>query len=110
MINEKNGKILLQSLIVISIRFFYIIIGGPEYITSSLTNDDSYYYFNTAWNTKLYGFVTFDSIHKTNGVHLLWFFIVYFLSFLTNSKELFLIILMMVNVIIMGFSFIPIWI
>ncbi len=101
--------IILQIIILISIRLIYIILGGPKYILSSLTNDDSYYYINTAWNTKIYGFVTFDSFHKTNGVHFLWFFIVYALSYLTNSKIVYLNIILFSNLIIMGFSFIPVY-
>jgi len=100
---------ILQIIILISIRFIYIILGGPKYILSSLTNDDTYYYFNTAWNTKIYGFVTFDSFHKTNGVHFLWFFIVYALSYLINSKMVYFNIILFSNLIIMGFSFIPVY-
>jgi hypothetical protein len=46
---------------------------GVEYVASSLTIDDTYYYLQTAWNTKRLGFVTFDGLHDTNGVQLLWF-------------------------------------
>ncbi|MFX1501527.1 MAG: hypothetical protein ACFFDH_11245, partial [Promethearchaeota archaeon] len=78
------------------------------YINYILAIDDTYYYLNTAWNTKNHGFVTFDALHSTNGVQFLWFLIVYIFSFLTTSKEVFLIIILILDVIIMGLCFIPI--
>ena len=59
---------------------------GVEYAASSLTNDDSYYYLQTAWNAKGLGFVTFDGINRTNGVQLLWFWIVFLLSAVSRTK------------------------
>jgi len=59
---------------------------GVEYVASSLTIDDTYYYLQTAWNTKLLGFVTFDGLHATNGVQLLWFLIILALSVLVETK------------------------
>ncbi|HET9905370.1 MAG TPA: hypothetical protein VFQ23_01980 [Anaerolineales bacterium] len=57
-----------------------------EYITASLTIDDTYYYLQTAWNAKSLGFVTFDGLHSTNGVQLLWFVIVFMLAMLVKTK------------------------
>lgn len=59
---------------------------GPESIVATLTNDDTYYYLQTAWNTVRLGFVTFDGLHSTNGVQSLWFGIVVLLSVLTHTK------------------------
>lgn len=59
---------------------------GVEYIASSLVIDDTYYYLQTAWNTKQLGFVTFDGLHATNGVQLLWFVIILLLTLLVKTK------------------------
>ncbi|HLE04341.1 MAG TPA: hypothetical protein VI729_06980 [Anaerolineales bacterium] len=59
---------------------------GVEYVASSLTIDDTYYYLQTAWNTKQLGFVTFDGVHATNGVQLLWFVIILALAILVETK------------------------
>lgn len=63
---------------------------GEERINAFLTNDDTYYYLQTAWNTRHLGFVTFDGINSTNGVQFLWFSILYGLAFLTDDKSAFL--------------------
>jgi len=59
---------------------------GVEYIASSLVIDDTYYYLQTAWNTKQVGFVTFDGLHATNGVQFLWFVVILFLTLLVKTK------------------------
>src|SRR5688572_9380097 len=59
---------------------------GIEYLTASLTIDDTYYYLQTAWNTKALGFVTFDGLHSTNGVQILWFVVILILAWLTPTK------------------------
>ncbi len=58
--------------------------------TPFLTNDDTYYYLQTAWNARHLGFVTFDGINPTNGVQFLWFSILYGLTFLADDKSAFL--------------------
>lgn len=57
-----------------------------QYVAASLTIDDTYYYLQTAWNAKIVGFVTFDGLHSTNGVQLLWFVIIFFLALLVQTK------------------------
>lgn len=63
---------------------------GMEYAAISLIIDDTYYYLQTAWNAKLLGFVTFDGLHPTNGVQLLWFVIIFILALLAKSKAVLL--------------------
>ena len=46
---------------------------GEEYVVGTLTNDDTYYYLQTAWNTARTGICSFDGITPTNGVQMLWF-------------------------------------
>ena len=64
--------------------------GGAARINAFLTNDDTYYYLQTAWNARHLGFVTFDGINATNGVQFLWFSILYGLTFLADDKLAFL--------------------
>lgn len=59
---------------------------GVEFIQTSLTHDDTFYYLQTAWNVKELGFATFDGLHKTNGVQMLWFGVVVGLAFLSPTK------------------------
>jgi hypothetical protein len=61
-----------------------------EYAVVSLIIDDTYYYLQTAWNAKMLGFVTFDGLHTTNGVQLLWFIIIFLLAILAKSKAVLL--------------------
>lgn len=70
---------------------------GVEYLAVSLVIDDTYYYLQTAWNTKLLGFVTFDGLHATNGVQLLWFAIILFLAMLAKTKTALLFATMAVS-------------
>ena len=37
--------------------------------------DDSYFYYTTAYNSLINGFITFDGINSTNGFHPLWMII-----------------------------------
>ena len=59
---------------------------GVEYAAVSLTIDDTYYYLQTAWNAKHLGFVTFDGLHPTNGVQLLWFVLILIFTVLVKTK------------------------
>lgn len=70
---------------------------GIEYAAASLVIDDTYYYLQTAWNAKLLGLVTFDGLHATNGVQLLWFVIIVFLAMLAPSKVVLLFATMTVG-------------
>src|SRR5688500_19255383 len=61
-----------------------------EYAAVSLIIDDTYYYLQTAWNAKMLGLVTFDGLHTTNGVQLLWVVIIFFLAMLAKTKAVLL--------------------
>jgi hypothetical protein len=63
---------------------------GMEYAAGSLIIDDTYYYLQTAWNAKVLGFVTFDGLHPTNGVQLLWFALIFLLALMAKSKAILL--------------------
>ena len=78
---------------------------GTEYAAASLIIDDTYYYLQTAWNAKLLGFVTFDGLHATNGVQLLWFVIIYLLALLSTSKVALLFTTLAINFLFNGLCY-----
>jgi len=82
-----------------------LLVRGVEYIAASLTIDDTYYYLQTAWNTKQLGFVTFDGLHTTNGVQLLWFVIIFLLAILAKSKVALLFTTLAVSFLLNGFCY-----
>jgi hypothetical protein len=87
-----NGKILLFWILACTAATFYLrgIASSPAELTARFSIDDSFYYFETAWQTRLNGFVTFDGLHQTNGVHFLWFAILSAVAWLSPGKLFFL--------------------
>lgn len=81
---------------------------GVEYAALSLIIDDTYYYLQTAWNAKLLGFVTFDGLHATNGVQLLWFVIIFLLAILAKSKAVLLMATLAVSFLFNGLCYLVI--
>jgi hypothetical protein len=78
---------------------------GLEYVAASLIIDDTYYYLQTAWNTRQLGFVTFDGLHPTNGVQLLWFVIIFLLAMLAKSKAVLLFSTLAVSFLLNGLCY-----
>jgi hypothetical protein len=81
---------------------------GIEYAAASLIIDDTYYYLQTAWNAKVLGFVTFDGIHATNGVQLLWFAIIFLLTMLVKTKTVLLFTTLAVSFLLNGLCYLVI--
>jgi hypothetical protein len=81
---------------------------GIEYAAVSLTVDDTYYYLQTAWNAKILGFVTFDGLHTTNGVQLLWFAIIFLLAMLVKTKAVLLFTTLAVSFLLNGLCYLVI--
>jgi len=81
---------------------------GMAYAAASLIIDDTYYYLQTAWNAKMLGFVTFDGIHTTNGVQLLWFVIIFLFALLAKSKTILLFITLSVSFLLNGLCYVTI--
>jgi hypothetical protein len=81
---------------------------GMEYAAASLVIDDTYYYLQTAWNTRALGFVTFDGLHSTNGVQLLWFAIVFLLAMVAKSKAFLLFSALAVSFLFNGLCYLVI--
>jgi hypothetical protein len=82
-----------------------LLIRGVQYVAASLSIDDTYYYLQTAWNTKQLGFVTFDGLHATNGVQLLWFVIIFLLAVLAKSKSVLLLATLAVSFLLNGLCY-----
>ena len=61
-IGSPRALITLLSVVHFAIPFAYLA-GGATRINAFLTNDDTYYYLETAWNARQLGFVTFDGIN-----------------------------------------------
>ena len=78
---------------------------GMKYVAASLVIDDTYYYLQTAWNAKILGFVTFDGLHATNGVQLLWFVIIFLLATLAKSKAVLLFTTLAVSFLLNGLCY-----
>jgi len=78
---------------------------GMKYVAASLIIDDTYYYLQTAWNAKMLGFVTFDGLHATNGVQLLWFVIIFLLATLASSKAALLFTTLLVSFLLNGLCY-----
>ena len=79
---------------------------GIEYAAVSLIIDDTYYYLQTAWNAKILGLVTFDGLHTTNGVQLLWFVIIFLLALLAKSKVVLLFTTLAVSFLLNGLCYV----
>jgi hypothetical protein len=100
-------------IVILAVTQFVIQAGlltrGLEYAAVSLIIDDTYYYLQTAWNAKVLGFVTFDGLHATNGVQLLWFGIVYLLALLAKTKTILLFATLTVNFLLNGLCYVVIF-
>ncbi len=59
---------------------------GLAHVATALYRDDTFYYLLPAWNAHRLGFVTFDGIHPTNGVQLLWFAVAWLAAAAVSSK------------------------
>jgi len=81
---------ILSIAIIQLLSHFLLLEKDTEFLIEYLTFDDTYYYLETAWNHKTIGFPTFDGINPTNGFHLLWYLVLYSLTFLTANKIVFL--------------------
>jgi hypothetical protein len=88
---------------------FTLFTRGLTYVVSTLTIDDTYYYLQTAWNVNLLGYPTFDGIHATNGLQLLWFYVIVLLAKLVHTKAFLLYLSLALNFIANVICYLPIW-
>jgi len=106
-------RLVLATLIGLALLQFIaqasVLTKGVEYTVSWLTIDDTYYYLQTAWNVKQYGFPTFDGIHSTNGVQLLWFWIVALIALFVPSKTALLFATLIACFLLNALCYLVIW-
>jgi hypothetical protein len=106
-------RLVALALICVAVLQFALQVGslakGVEYIVTSLTIDDTYYYLQTAWNTKRLGFPTFDGIHPTNGVQLLWFWVIVLIAVFSPTKTVLLFITLIVCFLLNALCYLIIW-
>ena len=108
-ISFRQAAIIIVSLAVVQfIIQVSLLTKGMKYAAVSLVVDDTYYYLQTAWNAKMLGFVTFDGLHTTNGVQLLWFVIIYLLALLAKSKAILLFTTLAVSFLLNGLCYVVI--
>jgi hypothetical protein len=109
----KKSTLALLCLICVAVAQFIFqtsqLSKGTEYIVSSLTNDDTYYYLQTAWNAKHLGYVTFDGLHTTNGVQFAWFGIIFLLSVISSTKMALLYITLATCFLLNAICYFVIW-
>src|SRR5688500_14325240 len=103
-LRQATFMVLLLALVQLALQMS-LLARGVEYAAVSLAIDDTYYYLQTAWNTKLLGFVTFDGLHSTNGVQLLWFCIILLLALLAKTKTLLLLATLAVTFLLNGLCY-----
>jgi hypothetical protein len=106
-----NGKILLFWLAAVTAAGFFLahVADTPAELTARFTIDDSFYYFETAWRTRLSGFVTFDSIHAANGVHFLWFLLTLGIAYLAPAKIYVLYGAYCLSLVLIAAVYVAIW-
>ena len=108
-ISFKQAAFIIISLAVVQfIIQISLLTKGMQYAAGSLTIDDTYYYLQTAWNAKMFGFVTFDGLHTTNGVQLFWFAILFLLALLSKTKAILLFTTLAVSFILNGLCYLMI--
>ncbi len=82
---------------------------GTDYVICALTFDDAFYYFQTAWNLKYLFIPSFDGIHPTNGVQLLWFGVVFLLAQITHTKTGLLLLSLVICFVFDACCYLVIW-
>ena len=67
---SKNKFIFIFSIILFLFSQYSL-----NHFPTGLFEDDTYFYYTTAYNSLINGFITFDGISSTNGFHPLWMII-----------------------------------
>lgn len=71
--------------------------------------DDAYYYFQVARNLAEKGWATFDGIHATSGIQLLWGLILTGIAFVFNERIAFLHATLVLSALLNGLAGILLW-
>ncbi len=87
----------------------HAVFAPTEWVVTSLTNDDTYYYLQTAWNHAHSGQPTFDGIHRTNGVQFLWYWWSVVLAYLSPNREALLLLSLVSCAALNALCFVFLW-
>jgi hypothetical protein len=106
-----NGNIVLILVAALTVLGFFGFnaVSSPIDLAANIFIDDSFMYFETAWQTATNGFVTFDSMNPTNGVQFLWFAILVAAAKIAPIKITLLYIAYGVNLAIVVGVYAAIW-
>jgi hypothetical protein len=74
-----------------------------------LVMDDAYYYFQVARNVSLQGWATFDGVHATSGVQLLWALVLSGVALLWSERMAFLHATLVLCVLLNVVAGVTIW-
>ncbi len=86
-----------------------LLLRGTEFLISRVCLDDTFYYVQTAWNVRVYGFPTFDGIHSTNGVQFLWFWMLASLAFIMPDRYSLLYVALFLCAILNQVGYLALW-
>lgn len=108
---EFLGALLLTLVFVLTVLSFFAFnaFSKPGELASKIFLDDSFMYLETAWQTAINHFVTFDSKHPTNGVQFLWFLIIFFAAIFSPTKIAFLYFVYGLIFALIGSIYLAIW-
>jgi hypothetical protein len=82
---------------------------GTDFAVTHLTIDDTFYYLQVAKNLWEHGFPSFDGTNPTNGLQLLWFWVVVILAGVFPGKIALLHATLIVCVLLNALGFALIW-
>ncbi len=71
--------------------------------------DDAYYYFQVARNFAAHAWATFDGIHATSGIQLLWGLILFGLALVFNERIALLHAALVLSALLNGFAGVLLW-
>ncbi len=86
---KSNRLIVALGLLSLIIQLSFFLFNHVEYISINWILDDSFYYFQPAWNFVHSGVFTFDGINETYGFQPLWMIIITVLASLSADKLIF---------------------
>lgn len=75
---------------------------GPDFLAAAYFNDDSFYYLQSAHNLAHRGFLTFDGVNPTNGVHFLWTLVLALWARLFPAKDAFVVAVFLLSATLVG--------
>ena len=106
-----SGALLLTIVSIVTVLAFFVLktVKSQNELAAEIFIDDSFMYLETAWQTAISGFVTFDSMNPTNGVQFLWFVIIFIAAVFSPTKIAFLYVVYCIMLALVGSIYFAIW-